>query len=102
MSNPLCPSCQRLDFEQILSNTKIPETGIEILAIGKRIISKRKAFCSLCRFFHQLGPDYTKNYTQHVRLFTCIQEAYSLRSFAKNILQSHIGHSAAAVFLRSS
>ena len=76
MPDALCRSCQCLDFEQILNNTTIPENGTEILELGKRITSKRKAVCDLCRFFHQLGPKYAKNYTQHVRLFTRIQQGF--------------------------
>lgn len=75
MSNLLCRSCQCLDFEQIV-NTQIPTTGIEIVHIGKRGTSKRKEACNLCRFFHQLGPSYTKNFTQHLRLFTGIDQGF--------------------------
>lgn len=76
MSDLLCQSCRCLDFEQIFNNTKIPKTGIEIVEIGKRLVAERKAVCNLCRFFHQIRLDYPKNYTQHVRLFTCIEQGY--------------------------
>jgi hypothetical protein len=83
MPNPLCQNCRCLDFEQIFNNTRIPKTGIEILEVGERALSKRKAVCNLCRFFHQLRPDYTKNFTLHVRLFTCIEEGYHYDSVQK-------------------
>jgi len=83
MPNPLCHSCRCLDLEQIFNNMTIPKTGIEILEIGKRTLSKRKAVCDLCRFFHQLGPDYTKNFTLHVRLFTCIEQGNHYDSVQK-------------------
>ncbi|KAN0093493.1 heterokaryon incompatibility domain containing protein [Hyaloscypha variabilis] len=83
MPNPLCQNCRCLDFEQIFNNTRIPKTGIEILEVGKRALSKRKAVCNMCRFFHQLRPDYTKNFTLHVRLFTCVEEGYHYDSVQK-------------------
>lgn len=76
MSQSLCHICQcrRLDFDDILDNTTIPGTGIEILGIGKHIKTKREAICNLCRFFHLLGPTYKHDFTQHVRLFNCIEQ----------------------------
>ena len=80
-TNRLCQRCRCLDFEQMFSGTRVPERGLEIVDLGKRNTSKRKAItCNLCRWFSQLGPDYTKNFTQHVRLFTGIKEAQSYDS----------------------
>lgn len=76
MSNPLCQGCQGLDFQQLVNNTEIPMTGVEIVEVGKRSMRRRKKYCNLCHFFRQLGPDYAKNYTLHVRLFTCIMQGY--------------------------
>lgn len=83
MPSRLCRSCQCLDFEQIINNKEIPATGIEIVDIGKRSTSKRKAACNLCHFFHQLEPNYTKNFTKHLRLFNGIEQGYYYDSVHK-------------------
>ena len=69
----LCDSCKEIDFEQIFTSKAIPGTGKEITTIGKRPSRIEKLSCHLCQFFHQLGPEYQKKYTQHVRLFARIQ-----------------------------
>ncbi|KAI9653237.1 MAG: hypothetical protein M1821_007668 [Bathelium mastoideum] len=69
----LCESCRNLDFEQVFTHTVIPETGAIVKTLGKQSSSAHKISCKLCRFFHKLGPAYSRKYTLHVRLFDHIR-----------------------------
>ena len=65
----LCSTCRDLDFEEIFTLRAIPATGTEIATIGKKPPDPDKISCGLCRYFHQIRSNYTRNYSRHVRLF---------------------------------
>lgn len=80
MAANLCDGCKELDFGQIFMSREIPSTGKEIITIGKRPLRIDNLSCHLCRFFHALRPEYLKNYSQHVRLFSHIQPPHGTDS----------------------
>jgi len=55
--------------EALFTLRPIPATGTEIATIGKKPTDPDKISCGLCRYFHQIRSNYTRNYSRHVRLF---------------------------------
>ncbi len=85
-SSHLCLACKTLDFEEIFSTREIPATGTEIITIGKAPSDPDSIICDLCRFFHQIKPNYIRNHSHHVRLFDHI--APPSRSITQDELES--------------
>ena len=69
MQEALCDRCRTIDFDEVFGRNEIPATGAEITTLNR----VAKSRCRLCHFFYQLGPQYSKKYTLHVRLFDHIR-----------------------------